>query len=461
MEKGSAGWRERLGRLVRSEFFPFLVFGAFMLAVHLTFNTMLGDDDYHFSILMGEGSLFSQWWGFLVRRYFNASARQLIDALLLLIVHAPLLWKVLDTLVLVLVGVLLSRFFNDERSAALNWFIVYALFTFPLRLMRTAGWVSTTLNYLWPMAMGMYALQPIVNAVKGRPTKRHVYVLSLIVLPYAVNHEQMCCAFLALCGFFAVWLWIRDRKLSKFALCQLLIGLAMLVYILTCPGTAVRSASETEKWFPEFANLSFLNKVELGYSSTLFQCIMEPNLVFSLLTMVLALTAFLYDKRPWVRLIAAVPFASTLIFGTFGELAEQVIPYLADMRNQLGDTGTGFRLFKFHTWPPDLFVGFVVLCLIAALWLVFRDRGRELFPIYLLLVGLASRMMMGFSPTVWASRERTFTIAYFAMLAIAVMLVRKLLLHPENGLYRKFLHAGIALHFIFIAEEYMYYLTKI
>ena len=95
-----------------------------------------------------------------------------------------------------------------------------------------------------------------------------------------------------------------------------------------------------------------------------------------------------------------------------------------------------------------------------------RRFGREAwllayFPIYLLLVGLASRMMMGFSPTVWASRERTFTIAYFAMLAIAVMLVRKLLLHPENGLYRKFLHAGIALHFIFIAEEYMYYLTKI
>lgn len=46
---------------------------------------------------------------------------------------------------------------------------------------------------------------------------------------------------------------------------------------------------------------------------------------------------------------------------------------------------------------------------------------RALLAIGLVLGGFGTRLMMGFSPTVWASEDRTFLIMHICMAMVAVM----------------------------------------
>ncbi|BDP77051.1 hypothetical protein EfmAA242_12790 [Enterococcus faecium] len=54
-----------------------------------------------------------------------------------------------------------------------------------------------------------------------------------------------------------------NYKLSVFSI----ISLAELIFSLTTPGNALRAAHEINKWFPEYKNFNFLNKLDLGISS--------------------------------------------------------------------------------------------------------------------------------------------------------------------------------------------------
>lgn len=56
--------------------------------------------------------------------------------------------------------------------------------------LKTAGWVVTTIAYLWPICFGLAALCPLWRLVRGKRTPAWGWVLACISLLFAANMEQ-------------------------------------------------------------------------------------------------------------------------------------------------------------------------------------------------------------------------------------------------------------------------------
>lgn len=447
--------KENIKRMVTSYCFPLMIFGVLMLVFHLILPIHFGDDEYFANVLRNSATI-DTWFDFMRFRYYGWSSRLVIEGALTLITHATMLWRLLDTLAVTWVAVAFSIFFNPEKRSSVNWFIVYAVFTFPLHMMASAGWIATTLNYYWPLAFGLLALLPICDTLRKKRTAVPVCILSMFALIYAVNQEQMCAVMLAVCGLSLVYLYVRDKKMYRFIVCEVLICLGSMVFILMCPGNGARKISETGTWFPEYANLSLLTKLEMGYSSSLYEIIMKSNLVFSLLCIVLTAAVFCRSKKHICQAISVIPLAASVIMGTFADVFSLILPNLTALRDRMTETGTGFQLTNVYTWIPEAFITCVLLSVLAGLCFAFEDIKESLFAACLLLTGLASRCVMGFSPTIWVSSERTCTFMYFSLIAVSIMLFHRVAQNAEKdkGSYRV-ISVGIGIHIIFILEYWL------
>ncbi len=448
--------KNKILRFFTSNYFPFIFYTVLMLIFHFIIEMNYGDDDWFEQILGDDSGSFKVWAEYLVSRYYQWSSRIVIESILILIVNAQFLWKIIDTAVMLWIAVALSLFFNRKGRTSVNWFIVFAMLSFPMDALRTAGWIATTLNYSWTLAFGLLAMLPIKNIVCGQKNRWYIYLLALPALIYSVNHEQMCAVMLAICGLFTVYIFVRDKKVPWFVLFETLISLASLIFILTCPGNNNRTIQEIATFFPTFADVSFLRKVEMGYLSAMYEFIMQPNLVFALFCAVIVAAVFIYNKKAIYRLIAVIPFVISLVMIIFSNLLTPLLPNAQDLIDQMSETGFGT-----DTLLLDLFVTAVGICILISLWAVFRDKLKSSFLIYLVLLGLATRWVIGFSPTIWASGNRTCTFMYFALITVSVILFKIIAETDSNNKFIKgFMSSYIVIHIIFLAEKYLFYLRS-
>ena len=320
---------------------------------------------------------------------------------------------------------------NIERKTYVDWGIVIFLISFPFASMGTAGWIATTLNYSWCVAAGILALMPLRNILQEKATPIWLYVLATVALLYAVSQEQMCALMLGVCSVASVYLFCKNKQIPWYSLLQTAVSFGGIVFVLTCPGNSARLLENTEYWFPEFAEMSFLHKAELGYSRAMYEFIMKPNCVFSLFCAILLIAVVLYNKKAIYRIIALVPFVASVVLGEFSAIFDQVFPAFAILRKALTKTGTGIDLSSLKTLIPVLTVTFIALSVMISLYAVFGKTYTTLFLNYILLLGLATAWIMGFSPTVWASQERTFIFMYMSFIAVGAFVLNKIFENPQ------------------------------
>ncbi|HAF86412.1 MAG TPA: hypothetical protein DCG32_08660 [Sphaerochaeta sp.] len=404
--------------LVQGEFSPFvlLAIGGLLLHVFLILNW--GDDLYFRDTMQSENLTLSS---FLAIRYNNWSSRLIIEALLVLIAHSPIVWWFLDTAIIVLAAHSLSRLLPkmDRRT---NYLLVCLVFTYPFIDMRTAGWIATTMNYIWPLSLGLYAMVAIKKILQGEPLRIYHYVLSVLALLYAANHEQMGTLLVGFFVFFSVYQVVVQKKLHWFLLVQALLGIASVVFILIAPGNGIRTAWTIETQFPGYVALSLFDKLEMGFSSTLFGLVMEPNLSFIVFGLVLFLAAKVTKQSRMFLLIAAVPLFFSLVFGLLGPVFGKLLPFVGFIRGAMTETGTNPTFSDFISLVPDLLLIVICLSVLVSLYRIFVDKKDAWLVLLVLGAGFASRMIMAFTPSIWFSEDRTFIYLYFALIYCSVRL---------------------------------------
>ena len=155
----------QLRRWARSPLTPFFVFGALTLIWHLGLVIVDADEIFYGSIL-GQRSLA----GFLAEHYQTWSSRTVIETLFCVFSTLPRwVWRLADSAVILGLALALSRLLRGRAApnARENWLLAALLWLYPWWYLSTAGWVVTTLNYLWPLAglcLGfLMLLQPVVT----------------------------------------------------------------------------------------------------------------------------------------------------------------------------------------------------------------------------------------------------------------------------------------------------------
>ena len=401
----------RLGKRLRvvcqAPWFPLLVLGIVFAVAHIFLPVTLADDTWFARILAGDKATFANWSRFLHERYELWSSRTAIEGLLIVMARFPLLWRVLDTFVCIAITLLLARLFNPEGSREKNILLCLLWVTFPVWLTWEAGFLATTLNYTWPFAAILLAITPMVKQFQGREVKKWEYAVAFPALLFACFAELLCATFLLAVLGSLVYRIFFEKKLPLFQIgCAMICG-AMLLFALTCPGNDNRTFLETASWFPEYAELSLFQKVEIGFSSMMKAMFLVPNSFVLIFCAVLAIAVWSKTKDWGSRIPACFPFLYGLLGGVCGLGGDTV-----------GELGTGFVLSNPLSWFPILIFVLLLALILLCLRIAIEDTKQYCFLFFLLFLGAASRMAMGLSPTVWASGNRSCMFLYLAMSAV-------------------------------------------
>lgn len=414
----------KIKQLYKKEYFPFIILAIGMLIFHLIINVNFGDD-LSFKKVLQQNNLI-EW---LKIRYITWSSRTVIEFVMVIILGCSIfLWRILDVAIIVLLAISISKVFLNNSSRRNNWIIVALIFIYPFRDMSSAGWGATTLNYLWPLSFGIYSFIIIKKIFNNDNIKWYEYIFSTLALMFAVSQEQMCAILLAMYCILTLYFFIKYKD-KGYIIFGTLLCLANFIWILECPGNNVRKAKEVGKWFSDYNTLSFINKSELGFSSSMFQFICNPNSIFIIFSILIFLLTIIKYKDKMIWIISGVPLGIGLFFSIFRNNIAILFPGLLKILNSSTEYGTITleNFYAFRSYIPIILFGMVGICVLLSLYFCFGNSPKAILTILIMLLGLASRVIMGFSPTIWASGNRTFLFMYFAFIICSIIVYEEII----------------------------------
>ncbi|MCR5129156.1 MAG: DUF6056 family protein, partial [Lachnospiraceae bacterium] len=240
---------------------------AFFLLMHLTFVGFTNDDVYFRDL----AAMWDSLPALVIDRYLTDSSRVISEAILFTLVKCPfIVWQILDTLICMLLChsacvLLVHDKYKKENLLVLALFAIY-----PYMHVGSAGWICTSLNYMWPMATLLYALSGAARHERGEKLSQGRYLLYGLAMVFTANCE-MSATVLVFAGAYMLLRYYATKKVSEeadlprigYGAAVLLIGLAGLTFAMTAPGNGERTAMEALNWMPEFPDLNMFQKFRL------------------------------------------------------------------------------------------------------------------------------------------------------------------------------------------------------
>lgn len=357
--------------------------------------------------------------------FISGSARPLTDSMTYIFAKCPLLWRILNPLLLTLFAKTLSVLLPTENieKNKLNLYLCVAV-VFPAMVVVDAGFIATTVNYLWPFTFGLISLVPLKKLFNRSKLRFYEYLLSILLLLYAVNMQQTAALLFAVFLTSVIYLYFQ-RNYSFYPLSGLLISGAgsIFMFAINTVGDNNRMVRETARYFPDFAQLSIFEKAELGFSSTFYCMTMEIRFAFfafAAFTLYIMIKSLNGNEKIVFKLFSAFPFVFTIVFGTLSLTPVRESAFWAFISGGMKHYRMTKAAYSFDLVPFLLFIC-VAVCVIVSLYRLLSPR-KFAAAFVILASGLASRIIMGFSPTVWASGYRTFFILFTAFIAVVAII---------------------------------------
>lgn len=184
--------------------------------------------------------------------------------------------------------------------------------------MSSAGWVCTTLVFVWPLLAALAALLPLGESLRGNRPRAWQCAAALPLTLYAANMELLAGLLTLLLLAYLAWCLWAHRRPHWLAWAQLGLCAANIVYALTCPGTALRYGNEVTSWFQDYGMRSLWQNFELGISAAMSRMVLEPHLLFFVFCVLLACTVWARYRQPLYRLFSLFPVSAALVLGVLG-----------------------------------------------------------------------------------------------------------------------------------------------
>lgn len=393
---------------------PFLLVAAVSLLYHLKINPLIGDDTFFYAATdhqtMGE---------FLTDRYQNWTSRVVIDFFVVSLVRLPLLWKVLDFAVFASLPVLFSSILGS--STLIKWCSAAAVLLYPFHDVGSAGWVTTTINYLWPV----WSIVFIGMLLKKMLCHEKISWLEALVSVFASvivgSHEQAAVVLLTILVLFGISM--MKHKIYQLPLYDVfvLINLCSLAFILRCPGNSNRNLAGTAD-MPEFAGYTLGEKAYLGLLSMERVFIANVDIVFFVVTAVFALLIYIKTDSYKKTLLSSLPVM--LLLGQ--SVIRTAYPGLSGIFVQPGLV-TAWSWGELSVWLPMVYLFVTIAAVLYALYQLLADNlAAYIYSVLLLGCGFAAGLVIGFTATIYVSGDRVYITLYFIFLFICMYCIQKM-----------------------------------
>lgn len=385
-------------------------------------NIKISADDI--SVWGRSGDCLSEWWKFSLDAYNTWSSRTIVNFIWFVILHCNKIVRSIFfglSLYVMLKG--LESLFPCKDNKKIRLYILFIIMLFPFVALSTAGWVATFATYFSPLAFGVYSLIPIRYLFEKKKMRIFQFAFCCLALIYAANEEQMMVVMLFSYG--AIFVYMCVNRMVDWRI-TLLFFLSVLSawYVLSCPGNLERGYVEETRWFPTYSMLDFVDRLDLGISTTLYWLFFGNNLFVIASLLMFAIFIFSRYNDVLFRLIALIPLSFTVMFGPFMTITGMVFPQAIRLASDIEingaftveNEGMGVGLIQF------VIMLVLVLCVLIEVFLLNNTLEGMIADYVVMIAGVASRVALGFSPTIYASSIRTFTIMIVSIIVVSVHL---------------------------------------
>lgn len=391
---------------------------TFVLFTYLV-SVKFGDDAYWQNEFAGT-SIVKE----VMTRYQTWSSRVVIDYVMIFLAsHRLMYWKIINVLVFATLPHFCIRLFDlSERGKA---YLILLLGMYPMLDMASCGWVAATTNYIWPLWCLVYIAQVIRKAALQRKVSPWEWVLSVFAMLYGGCHELMA-VFLLLVFFFYAWriLYEKKERVHPMVVVLFAMNVLLIAMVLISPGNALRTAAETTLHFPAFATFGPFQKLYIGIYNLMRVEIFHINALFYAFMVMLTILVFLRTKN-WKKVsVTMVPSGIALSY---------MLSPLFVQESHVDYSGSFFTVFRQPLGPMTelsydfahvlciiYFLLFVLCVCLALVWICEGDKTTALFCILIFGMGLATAVVMGFSPTVYESVRRPYIYFNFTMIFLSI-----------------------------------------
>ena len=332
-----------------------------------------------------------------IHMFWTWSSRIFINPLMFISTNIVPKWIFSLVTALLIIGII--YWLDNKHNNKALIIIILAMALFPFVELSTAGYIATTVTYLWPISFLCLGLTCL---------KHHQItwqILAGFCFLLALNNEQLC---LLTTIYLAYYLILHHNKIKQ--LMTLLIPwLINFCLFFFTPGNQARKISETKRWLPAFSHYNIIDKLDLGTITTI------QHYLFSLSPLIIVtsivLLAINHQKHP---IIGWLPITTITLTSLIATLATIPLHFVA-------------------TINPTIDKTVIITYLLGLVWLtssMILIHNRDLN--MLLIAGLMSRIALGFSPTIYASSTRTFIFCDAIIIYILVTLIKKYLIDDQN-----------------------------
>lgn len=393
-----------------------MIFFAFL---HLFTTISFGDDTWFGVALDKYGFL-----GWLEMRYETWTSRLIIESIIITILKCPaFVWKSVDVLMMTLLYYDLVQLMGIQEDKKSSFYLAMLFCVYPFMHMGSAGWVATSVNYSWTLAIGLFAMIDLKRYIQGVKIKKYRYVVDLAALIMACNQELVVPIILVFCITGSV-ICRGKKQPAVYPGIGIVISLLSLIFIFTAPGNAVRKVEEIANCMPEFGVLSFIDKLRLITVSTLEHFVSIPNMIFFIFTLLIALIGMDDAKQKRRRIVSSLPLIVNIVFTIYFGITNIII------NRNLNYTTPDIFIVNLKTGllQYSMIAGLIliIVCSLLTLYWCLESKCHWLILSMILGLGLATRMALCISPTMFVSGTRTYFFMYMSMIIVNAYLINRL-----------------------------------
>lgn len=393
----------------------FIIFCSIMILYHLLLQLNYGDGVEYFSKILGNTSLIDFW----KMRYQGWSSRIIIETVLILITKVPVLWRILDCVIWIAISCLMCDLLEikdkDERNFLNFLFLLYPFFD-----MGGAGWMATTVNYLWPFFFFLILCKGVKQYKDEKNIALWKYPVLLFSAIFASNQEQSAILVFAVLLYGVIWFVIKKKRPPLFLILEFFISVGSIIFILSAPGNQVRKVLEMER-FPGYDQLTFFDKMYMGLLRIEKVFIASSNSIFILFCIVVFYVIYKKYKTKLNLMVSVVPL---LILGGYTILCNLYPNYGKIFF--IPDDVYQIEWLNYRTYIPVIYLIAIIFSILFSLFQIFkREMEKLIFCVLMLGVGVSTVAVMGFSPSIYASGNRTSFYLYFVLIFVVCYVIHE------------------------------------
>ena len=430
----------------------FLVFYALLWPITLLSGS---DDTAHFEMLEKLGAS-----GWVLWRAEVWQPRLFSDLFYAIFIYRLGAWKLVNAAVAALLMFGVSRvsfgpdFLKDtqerDRNLLLGSSLICLLFFFiyPNAVTSSSIWYTGSFYYLWPITALIFGLMPFIFFLRrGEPYPHKAWIPIGVIASFCASFtEQTALVSVGVSLLILVFCLARKRRIPVWLFIHFAVIAVCAAFFLYFNFSSTRFTDGEElAYFPEFATFGLRDKLQLGIHMYDLHLLRSSSLLFLTLALLAGLLAFRRLKKLHLcyRAIAFFPAFYILLnilplryilSGTWNYTAEYA--KIIGTPSAFGHDPTGWFDFLYQVpplgWGMEPRYIFMAAAALAAvifimypLFFSFRKKTDGLLASLLYLASFCSGIVLGFSPTVFASGSRPFFLSNIIMILLCAMLVRE------------------------------------